>query len=376
MSNRREFLKDLASATAGLFFVSCGLERIAYGAQLPPASGKRREVSIKGRRVLTVDVHAHCYSLDVWTLIQDRKESGLMRNILDRQGPDFYLDNGDIQDRIKQMDALGMDVQALSPAPELHYWAERDLVERIVQLENENIAVVCSKHPDRFVGIGGLALQFPDLAVAQLENGVKKLGMRGFVMGGSVNGDELSDAKFHPVWAKAEELGTMLFIHPRGFPEGEKRLRGNGYLTNVIGNPLETTVALSHLIFDGTLDRFPNLKICGYHGGGFLPSYIGRSDHCADNNRADCKPVKKRPSEYLKQLYFDSIVFNGEGLRHLVAAAGASQVLLGTDYPTPMATPRPIDHVLDAPGLTDAERIAILGGNAAKLLRIQSEPRQ
>lgn len=372
MSTRRDFLRDLAGSAGGLFFVSCGLQRAAAALQLPPASGKRRDVTIGGQPVLTVDVHAHCYSLDVWTLVQDRKESGLMRNILDRQGPDFYLDNGDIADRIKQMDALGMDVQALSPAPELHYWAERDLAERIVQLENENIAVVCAAHPRRFVGIGGLALQFPDLAVAQLENGVKKLGMRGFVMGGSVNGDELSDPKFNPVWAKAEEMGTMLFIHPRGFPEGEKRFRGNGYLTNVIGNPLETTVALSHMIFDGTLDRFPGLKICGYHGGGYLPSYIGRFDHCAENNQRDCKPVKKRPSEYLKQLYFDSIVFNGEGLRHMVAAAGASQILLGTDYPTPMATPRPIDHVLDAPGLSDAERVAILGGNAAKLLRINS----
>ena len=132
MPNRREFLKDLASATSGLFFVSCGLERVAYGAQLPPAAGKRREVSINGRRVLTVDVHAHCYSLDVWNLLKDRKESGLMRNILDRQGKDFYLGQNDIEDRIKQMDAVGMDVQALSPAPELHYWAERDLTQRVV----------------------------------------------------------------------------------------------------------------------------------------------------------------------------------------------------------------------------------------------------
>ena len=370
MNNRREFLKDLAGATAGILFTGCGLMEAVAGPLQSAAGGKRREVVIGGRRVLTVDVHAHCYALEVWDLIKDSKESGLMRGILDRQGNDFYLHKA--EDRVKQMDALGMDVQALSPAPELHYWAERDLAQRIVQIENEKIAEVCAAHPDRFVGIGGLSLQYPDLALEQLEHGVKKLGMRGFVMGGSVNGEELSAPKFHPVWAKVEELGTVLFIHPRGFPEAGKRFQGNGYLTNLIGNPLETTVALSHLIFDGTLDRFPGLKICGYHGGGYLPSYIGRSDHCAENNTKDCKPVKKRPSEYLKQLYFDSIVFNGEGLRHLVAAAGASQVLLGTDYPTPMATPRPIDHVLDAPGLSDAERVAVLGGNATKLLRIRS----
>jgi aminocarboxymuconate-semialdehyde decarboxylase len=324
---------------------------------------------VGGRRVRTVDVHAHCYSLEVWALVKDRDESELMRNILNRQGQDFDLNGMD--HRLSQMDALGIDVQALSVGPELHYWAEEELARRIVQVENEKIAAVCSTHPDRFVGIGGLALQHVNLALEQLEYGVRSLDLRGFMIGGSVNEDELSAPKFDPVWAKVEELGSAIFIHPRGFPDGERRFRGNGYLTNVIGNPLETTVALSHLIFDGVLDRFPRLKICGYHGGGFLPSYIGRSDFCAAHH-ANCKPVEKLPSEYIKQLYFDSLVFDGEGLRHLAAVAGASQVLLGTDYPTPMANNEGVNHILGAPGLSDAEREAMLGGNAARLLRIAS----
>ena len=133
---------------------------------------------------------------------------------------------------------------------------------------------------------------------------------------------------------------------------------------------METTIALSHLIFEGTLDRFPGLKICAAHAGGFLPSYIGRSDACSQWVAGRCKPVKKHPSEYLKQLYFDSMVFTAEGLRHLVAEAGASQIVLGTDFPYGWTT-RVVDHILDTPMLTNAQREAILGGNAQKLLGIR-----
>ena len=134
--------------------------------------------------------------------------------------------------------------------------------------------------PDRFVAFATVALQHPDLAVEQVEEGIKKYGLRGVSTGGSVNGMELADPKLHPFWAKVEQLGVLVFIHPQGTDELEEsgRLNGNGVLTNTIGNPLETTIALSHLIFDGTLDRFPGLKICAAHGGGYLPSYAARSD--------------------------------------------------------------------------------------------------
>ncbi|HYM36214.1 MAG TPA: amidohydrolase family protein, partial [Steroidobacteraceae bacterium] len=214
-----------------------------------------------------------------------------------------------------------------------------------------------------------VALQFPDLAIQQLAVAVKKLGLRGVAIGGSVNGEELSNSKFHPFWEKAEQLGATVFIHPQGVPTLGSRLQGSGFLDNAIGNPLETTIALSHLIFEGTLDRFPNLKICAAHGGGYLPSYADRSDHVCLVFPDRCKDVvlKKKPTEYLRQLYFDSIVFTPRALAHLVAQVGASQVVMGTDSPYPWSL-TPVDHILNTAGLSDADRAAILGGTAMKLL--------
>jgi len=198
--------------------------------------------------------------------------------------------------------------------------------------------------------------------------------MRGFLLGGSVNREELSGTKFHIVWTEAERLGAVLFIHPWGFNgtgdlmPGQPRFGGNGQLGNVIGNPLETTIALSHLIQDGTLDLFPNLKVLAAHGGGYLPNYAGRSDQCLTAFPPGCKPLKKAPSEYLKQLYYDSMLFTPEGLRHLINEVGASRIMLGTDGNR--WNHEVVDRVLDVPELSDTDRIAILGGTAAKLLRI------
>jgi len=376
MAGRRNFLKNLAGASAGLCFVHCGLRNaLAAAAQAAPG-GKRRRVLIGGRRALTVDVHAHCY-VDVGDLIRGHEES-LVPNggPATFEGP-FLSPTKDVDARLRHMDSHGIDVQAVSIAPAYNYWADRDLAAKIVDRQNEQIAALCASHPDRFVGLGALALQHPDLAAQQMESGVKRLGFRGFEIAGSVNGDELANPRFDPVWAKAEELGILLFLHPANFVEGAKRFRGNGFLSNVIGNPLETTTAFSHLIFDGTLDRYPGLKICGAHGGGYFASYAGRADHCAEFSKS-CMPVKKHPSEYFKtQLYCDSIVFTAEGLRHLVANVGASHVLLGTDFPFDvgdphMGDPREADSVLGVPGISEADQRAILGGNAAQLLRIKT----
>jgi aminocarboxymuconate-semialdehyde decarboxylase len=199
------------------------------------------------------------------------------------------------------------------------------------------------------------------------------MGFHGAAIGGSVAGLELSDPRFHPFWAKAEELGAVVFIHPQASTSAElnARLKGNGMLGNVIGNPLETTIALSHLIFEGTLDRFPRLKVCAAHGGGYLPSYMSRSDRGCLTFPAQCTAgvPKLAPTEYVKRMYYDSLVFTPEALRHLVAEVGAGHVMLGTDYPYPWVS-APVDHVLDTPGLTDADREAILGGTARTLLNL------
>ena len=357
MTTRRELLGQAAGMMAGIAYTGCGMMHMASAQGPGPA--RRREVAVNGKRVKTVDIHAHCHIPEALELIgQKVRFPGLVIT----------------PDRIKIMDEQGIDIEALSVNPNFWDNAERDLAAQIVKLQNEKLAEICGKTPDRFVGLASVALAYPDLAAEQLQDAVKRLGMRGALVGGSVNGTELSDPKLHPFWAKAEELGVLIFIHPQGTPELEAsgRLKGSGGLANVIGNPLETTIALSHLIFEGTLDRFPGLKICGAHAGGYLPSYPDRMDAmCA--NRPDQCPValKKKPSEYLKQIYIDSLIFTPEGLRHLIAEVGVSQIVIGTDYPFPWTT-REVDDILNLPGLNDAERIAMLGGTAAKLLGINS----
>jgi len=275
-------------------------------------------------------------------------------------------------ERLRKMDEQGIDMEALSINP-TWYSADRELAAKVIKIQNEGLAKLCAAQPDRFVAFATVALQHPDLAAQQLEDGIKRLGLRGGSIGASVNGEELSAPRFDPFWAKAEELGALLFMHPQGAPELQKRLKGNGMLTNVIGNPLDTTIALSRMIFDGTLDKFPRLKICGAHGGGYLPAYADRFDHGCLTFPESCSKTmpKKRATEYLKQLYFDSLIFTPEALRHLIAECGVSQVMMGTDYPYPWTTTS-VDHILNTPNLSDADRRAILGDNAAKLLRITS----
>jgi aminocarboxymuconate-semialdehyde decarboxylase len=273
------------------------------------------------------------------------------------------------QDRIRAMDEQGIDVEALSINP-FWYEADRDLAAEIIRIQNEKLAEVSASQPDRFVAFATVALQHPDLAVEQLQDGIKKYGLRGVSSGCRVNGEELADPRFHPFWAKVEEMGVLVFIHPQGTPDLRRRLQGSGVLENVIGNPLDTTIALSHLIFEGTLDRFPGLKICAAHGGGYLPSYAARSDAgIVTFPDRYTVPLKKKPTEYLRQLYFDSLIFSPEALRHLIAETGPSQIMMGTDYPFPW-TSTAVDHILATPDLTDDERVAILGGTAAQLLGI------
>ncbi len=367
---RREFLGQVSSV-AGISFVSCGLG-VAWAGSQQQDQAARRSVLVNGKRMLTVDIHCHSYVHEVWPLIEDSDEISYLRPLLDTPVlPKIDLPNIDY--RLAQMDEQGIDIQAVSlHVGQYHHWADPDLASRIVAIQNEKIAEACAAHPDRFVGLGAVALQHPDLAVRQMRHAVKNLDMRGFMITGSINGHELSDEMFHPFWKTAEELGTVIFIHPRNFPAAQGRLNGNGRLDNVIGNPLETTVALSHLIFEGTLDRFPGVKICAAHGGGYLPSYIGRSDHCATHDSRRCEPVGQLPSEYLNnQLYFDSLVYTTENLRHLVKTVGADRIVIGTDFPFGMGNPDAVNHVLSTPGLSDADKQSILGGTAAALLGIK-----
>ncbi len=324
--------------------------------------GDRREVVVNGTRVRTVDIHAHCVVPDALA-------------VLDTKAGNKELLMDDTTTRIAAMDAQGIDTAALSINP---YWyhAGRDAAAEVVRIQNEALVEICAATPDRFTAFATAALQHPDLAVGQIEYAAKSLGLRGLSVGGSVEGRELADPDFDPIWAKCEELDLLVFLHPRGTSElaPSGRLAGSGLLENTIGNPLETTIALSHLIFEGTLDRFPGLKICAAHGGGYLPSYANRSDAVCRTfpNRVGPLP-KKNPTAYLKdgQLFFDTIVFTPEALRHLIAETGPGQIMIGTDYPFPW-TSTEVDLVLNTPDLSDEDRIAILGGTAARLMGLDA----
>jgi aminocarboxymuconate-semialdehyde decarboxylase len=278
----------------------------------------------------------------------------------------------DAERRIKDMDASGIDVQAISPIPtQYYYWLDPEIGREAAQLVNDDIVKFAASHPGRFVPLGTVPLQHTSLAVAELERCVRDLGMRGIEINSNVMGEELSSPRLAPFFARAEELGTLLFLHPLGFSEG--RRLSNHYLNNVIGNPLESTVAISHLIFDGVLDRHPGLKLCVAHGGGFLPTYRGRMDH-AHVAREDCNlHIKRPPSSYLRQLYFDTVIFDPAQLAFMVEQYGSDHIVLGSDYPFDMAESDPVGFVSGTPGLSQSDRANILGLNAARLLGLNVE---
>jgi aminocarboxymuconate-semialdehyde decarboxylase len=365
--SRRRFLQ-----TTGVAFCSCALARSAVARRLQPSVGaQRRQVVVGGQRVRTIDTHAHVFIDEAWPLVKDFPQTDKAMANLGRSP--MAIDQASMDRRFQLMDQMGIDVHVISVHPsQFLYFLEPDLAARIVKMQNEKIAALVAAHRDRFVGFGNISLQQPDLAVQQLDYAVKQLDMRGFIVGANVNGGELANPKLDPVWKKIEELQTVVMIHPQGFDDPGKRLDGAGALGNNIGFPLDTTIALAHLIFEGVLDRFPGVKIIGAHGGGFLASYIGRFDNC-NALQAPCQKMMRKPSQYLRgpQLYFDSLVYSPQNLRNVVTAAGASQVVIGTDFGFPIASMTPVDTVLQTPGLSAAEQRAILGENAAGLLKLK-----
>jgi aminocarboxymuconate-semialdehyde decarboxylase len=347
MPNRRQFLSAVG-ITAGLLAVK------------PVLGQGRKEVHIAGKRVKTVDIHAHASIKAVEEVIRG---TDLERNI----GGPRLLEPG----RLTMMDEWGIDVSAISANQYWWYEAEdRGLARDIIRVQDEGFAAWVEQYPDRFVALTSPALQFPDLAAEQLDYAVNRLGFRGASIAGHVNGEAPVGEEYGVFWAKCEELDVPVFTHPAGAENivMEGGLDYPGDLGNTIGNPLETTVLLTRMIYEGTFDRHPNLKICGAHGGGYLPSYVGRTEQACNAGATGCdnaKPVR----EYLRtQILADTMVFSDEGLRHLVAEMGASQVVYGTDMP--LGWPDTMDLIINSNYLSDAEKEAILGGNLIRLLRI------
>ena len=217
---RREFLSQSAGVV-GLSFVGCGLGTL--GACTDSAEASRREVIVDGKRAMTVDIHCHSYVHDVYPLIEGRHELDYLQSVLQNEVLRNKIDIDNIDFRLQQMDQQGIDIQAVSlHVGQYHHWAEAELAREIVAIQNQRIAELCAAHPDRFVGIGAVALQHPAFAVEQMRTAISEYDMRGFMITGSVDGEELSNPRFHPFWAAAEELGTIIFIHPRYFPGCKK----------------------------------------------------------------------------------------------------------------------------------------------------------
>jgi aminocarboxymuconate-semialdehyde decarboxylase len=274
-----------------------------------------------------------------------------------------------VEARLASMDAMGIDVQAVSPVPmQYHYWAERPAADEIVAAANEGIAAICASKPGRFAGLGTVAMQFPELATAQLEHATAKLHLKGVIVSTAVGGAELADPRFELFWTRAEELGAVVFIHPMGCSLGARLTPY--YLSNVIGNPAETTVALAHLIFSGMFDRHPRLKVVAAHGGGYFPFYTARFDH-GWRVRPEAHTCADAPSSYLKKIWFDSLVYEPAQLEYLIRRAGAANVVIGTDFPFDMGVEDPLGILNAVAGLSDEDRALIRGGNASRLLGLE-----
>ena len=269
--------------------------------------------------------------------------------------------------RLADLDVMGVDFQLVMPPPvQCYYTVPIDIAVKAARIVNDGVAEFVGKMPDRFAGLGSVPMPDANEAAAELERCVKTLGLKGVEILTNVNGKELSEPEFEPFWRKAEALGALVVLHPLGFSEARRFARFS--FNNTIGNPLDTTIALHYLIFDGVLERHPNLKILAVHGGGYLGAYSGRIDH-AWGARSDAHgDLPHPPTSYLRKIYFDSVVFTPHQLAELVRLYGADHVIMGTDYPFDMVEYDPIGHVASVPEFDAATIAAIAGGNAKRLL--------
>ncbi|MGH8993838.1 MAG: amidohydrolase family protein [Acidimicrobiia bacterium] len=270
--------------------------------------------------------------------------------------------------RLEDMERMGVDLQVLSVAPpQYYYWADPALGRRLARLQNEHLAGIVAHHPDRFAGLATVPLQDVDGAVAELDHAVRHLGLRGVEICTNVNGLDLDDRRFRPFFAAACELDVLVLLHPQGFTQAERLM--DYYLTNVIGNPLESTIAVTRMIHGGVFEENPALKLCVVHGGGYLPFYASRMDHAWSRRPEGRHHIPDRPpSDYLRRIYVDCLVYDPAHLGFLIQQMGAGRVVVGTDYPYDMGYDDPVGLVEKLPGLTEEDRDAILGGTAARLL--------
>jgi aminocarboxymuconate-semialdehyde decarboxylase len=322
----------------------------------------------------TIDIHAHWYP-EEWLRVFERE--GAKEGASLERGAKYQLKAKSItnafderfvvvSERIQEMDKRAVDVHALSLTTPMVYWASAGLATTLSQAFNDAASAAHRKHPDRLVGLAMLPMQSPADAMKELERAAKLPGMRGLYLATNVNGMELDEKQFWDVYAKCEELGWTIFLHPVD-TIGQDRTK-KYYLKNLCGNPYDTGVAVAHLIFGGVMDRFPKLEFNLPHAGGTFPWLIGRWDH-GTSVRPELKHMKKKPSEYLRRFTYDTIGHDDRINDALVRLVGADRVTLGSDYCFDMGLDDPLATV-GRLNINEEEKNLIRGKNALKLLRL------
>jgi aminocarboxymuconate-semialdehyde decarboxylase len=325
------------------------------------------------------DVHAHCIPSDIMAALRTEGDR-LGVTVVERDGATRLLVGGktsgppmnpaisDLPARLRAMDDSGVRVQLVSSWIDLAaYTLPASQGVPFARMFNESLAQMIGAHPDRFCGLCTVPLQAPAQAAAELRHAIGELGMVGAEIGTTIAGRELDDRDLDPFWAAASELGCLVLVHPFNSLAGRRVERY--FLSNLVANPAESTIAISHLIFGGVLDRFPDLKVCVVHGGGFLPYQVGRLErgHVA-KSALTAAHLRESPRAALRRLYYDTVLHDPVSLAALITFAGPEHVVLGSDYPFEMGDPDPIATVAAVPGLSDADRELILSGNVERLL--------
>ncbi|GIX48090.1 MAG: 2-hydroxy-3-carboxy-6-oxo-7-methylocta-2,4-dienoate decarboxylase [Candidatus Tectimicrobiota bacterium] len=326
-----------------------------------------------------IDVHCHLVPprcLPMEAVAPDGRTYGL-RLGRDAQGAPCPVVNGqpnrncdpeqlwNLERRLRDMDAAGVEVQVLSPPPFLLFYAlPSHTAQEYARRFNAALAEITTARPDRFRGMATVPLQDPERAAAELEYAITELGLHGVEIGTNVNGLNLDEPRFAPFFETVQRLAVPVFVHPHAVA-GQERLQ-RYYLGNLIGNPLDTTICIASLIFGGVLDAFPGLKLIFAHGGGQAPYLVGRWDR-GHAVRPECQALPQPPSAYLQRLYFDTLCHRPQALHYLLLTVGASRLVLGTDYPFDMGDPQPQATLAALPA---AERAAVAGETAARLYGI------
>jgi aminocarboxymuconate-semialdehyde decarboxylase len=323
----------------------------------------------------TVDIHAHVMipagfeymgpHMDVSKIAMVKHSNAETKNLNMQQDKDRTIAMTDIEDRMRVLDAQNIDFQVVAPPP-FQCWYQSP-VEHCVkgsQIVNDGLVEWVGRRPDRFAAMGTLPMTDPSEAIKELER-CMSMGMKGVQILTNIDGEEIASPRFEPVLKRAEELGALIMVHPNGFTHGDRF--HDYYFANVMGNPLETTLAVGHLIFSGVMERLPNLKVLAVHGGGFLPAYSARIDHAWGARKDSNAKLPHPPTYYLRKMYFDSVVFSNHQLEYLVKTYGAEKIVMGTDYPYDMADYDPVEHLVTT-AISEEEKSAVGGLTAAALL--------